>query len=78
MILHLSLHFIIMEPPSCLLWRSPIPTILDITVIIGWALLQDKNVQMMLRWHIGYLNRRGMCSDGMLDHLNRRGRGIGQ
>lgn len=42
------LHFIIMEPPSSLLGRSTIPTVLDIPIVICRALLHNDNVQGIL------------------------------
>jgi len=31
-----------MEPPSRLLWRPTIPTILNVAVVVSWALLQHR------------------------------------
>lgn len=40
----IPLHFIIMEPPSCLLGRPTVPTILHITIIIRWSLLHNNKM----------------------------------
>lgn len=38
----LLVHFIVMEPPPGLLWRSSVFTLLYIAIIIIWSLLQSK------------------------------------
>ena len=44
-----SLHFIIMEPPSRLLGRPAISTVLNVSIIINWPLLHNDKVNSVFQ-----------------------------
>lgn len=55
-------HFVVVEPPSCLLWRSPVPAVLHVAVVVRRPLLQirpgekKKTCINSLWWRMGGVN----------------------